>query len=67
MNPMLKIAVEAGPLVVFFVAYAWGDIFTATGAFMVAVIAALVVSWVTAKRIPTVPLFSAFIVLIFAG
>ncbi len=67
MNPMLKIAVEAGPLVVFFVAFAWGDIFVATAAFMVAVIAALAVSWITARRIPNVPLFSALIVLVFGG
>ena len=30
MNPLLKIIVEAGPLVVFFSAFAWAGIFVAT-------------------------------------
>jgi len=67
MSPLLKIIIEGGPLVVFFAAYAWGDIYTATAAFMVAVTAALVVSWITARKLPSVPLFSAFIVLVFGG
>jgi intracellular septation protein len=67
MNPLIKIAVEAGPLVIFFAAYAWGDIYVATAAFMVAVTAALVFSWMSARKVPTVPLFSAFVVLVFGG
>ncbi|MCP4329553.1 MAG: septation protein A [Alphaproteobacteria bacterium] len=67
MNPVLKIAVEAGPLVVFFAAYAWGDIFVATAAFMIAVIVALSVSWLVHRRIPMVPLFTAIIVMVFGG
>jgi len=67
MKPLLKIIVEAGPLVVFFAAFAWAGIFVATAAFMVAIIAALAFSWLTQRRLPMVPLFSAAIVLVFGG
>jgi len=67
MNPLLKIVVEAGPLIVFFVAYGWAGIFVATAAFMVAIVAALAFSWLTERRLPMVPLFSAGIVLVFGG
>ena len=67
MNPLLKLLVEAGPLVVFFVANARFDIFVGTAAFMVAIVFALAVSWRFERKLPTVPLFSAVIVLIFGG
>jgi intracellular septation protein len=67
MNPLLKIIVEAGPLVVFFSTFAWAGIFVATAAFMVAIVAALAFSWLTQRRLPMVPLFSAAIVLVFGG
>src|ERR1700693_3217935 len=44
LNPLLKLALDIGPLVLFFVANARFGIFAGTGAFMVAVVAALLVS-----------------------
>ncbi len=62
-----KLVLEAGPLVVFFVANSNFGIFTATGAFMVATIAALTVSRLKFGRIPVMPLVSGFFVLSFGG
>jgi len=67
MNPLLKVTVEAGPLIVFFAAYAWAGIFVATAVFMIAIVVALAFSWLRERRLPTVPLFSAAIVLVFGG
>lgn len=67
MNPLLKLAVEAGPLVIFFAANASLGIYVATGAFMVAVTVALAMSWFLERRLAAVPLASAAIVLVFGG
>ncbi len=67
MNPLVKLIVEAGPLVVFFVANAKFGIFIATGAFMVAITASLAVAWVLERRLPVLPLVTAAFVLVFGG
>jgi intracellular septation protein len=65
LNPMLKLALDLGPLVLFFVANARYGIFTATAAFMVAVLAALFVSYVMTRRLPIMPVVTAIIVVVF--
>jgi intracellular septation protein len=45
LNPILKLALDLGPLVLFFFANSHYDIFVATATFMVAVVAAMVVSY----------------------
>ena len=55
---LAKLVLEAGPLVVFFIANARWGIFPATGAFMVATILALTVSRIKFGRIPIMPLVS---------
>ena len=65
MHPMLKLALELGPLVVFFVANGRGGIYVATGAFMVATFAALAAMWLIARKIAVMPLISAGVVLVF--
>lgn len=65
MSPLLKIGLEVGPLVLFFAANAYGGIYVATGAFMVATFAALAAMWVLARRIAVMPLVSAAVVLVF--
>ena len=40
-HPLFKLATELGPLLVFFVANAKFNLFVATGAFMVAIMAAI--------------------------
>ncbi|RAI37797.1 septation protein A [Rhodoplanes roseus] len=67
MNPALKVALDVGPLVLFFVANAKFGIFAATATFMVAVVAALVVSWVLTRHLPLMPVVSAVIVLVFGS
>ncbi len=66
-SPFLKLVLEAGPLVVFFVVNARSDIFTATAAFMVAVIAALSVNYALERRVPILPLVSGAFVLVFGA
>lgn len=62
-----KLLLEAGPLVVFFVANSNFGIFTATGAFMVATLIALSVSRIQYGRIPVMPLVSGVFVLTFGA
>ena len=63
----IKLVVELGPLVVFFVANARLNIFYGTGMFMVATLLALLASRALLGRIPTMPLVSGFFVLVFGG
>ena len=65
LNPFLKLALDIGPLVLFFVANARFGIFTATAAFMAAVLVALAVSYAMTRHIAIMPLVTAVIVLIF--
>ena len=79
-NPLLKLALELGPLMVFFFANARGawlsekfpaladfgaPIFIATGLFMVATAIALAVSWLLTRTLPIMPLVSGIVVLVF--
>jgi intracellular septation protein len=65
LNPLLKLAFDIGPLVLFFAANAKFGIFIATAAFMVAVVAALLASYVTIRQWPIMPVVTAIVVLVF--
>ncbi|WP_048644988.1 septation protein A [Nitratireductor soli] len=82
LNPLLKLALELGPLMVFFFANARGDwlverfpvlaglggpLFLATGLFMAATVIALSVSWILTRTLPIMPLVSGIVVLIFGA
>src|SRR6187200_3718573 len=67
LNPMLKLALDLGPLVLFFLVNAKLGIFYATGVFMAAVLVALVVSYVLIRRLPVMTVVSAVIVTVFGG
>ena len=67
LNPVLKLVLDIGPLVLFFAANSKFGIFAATGAFMVAVLVALAVSYVMTRHIAVMPVVTAVIVLIFGG
>ena len=67
LNPLLKLALDLGPLVLFFLVNARLGIFWATGVFMVAVLVALIVSYVLIRRLPAMTVVSAVIVLVFGG
>ena len=65
LNPGLKLALELGPLALFFLAYWKFNIYAATGVMMVSVIVTLSVSYAMLKRVPIMPLVTAAIVTIF--
>ncbi|MGX5843269.1 septation protein A [Mesorhizobium sp. ArgA1] len=81
-NPLLKLVLELGPLMVFFFANArgaWlvekfpvlaefgGPIFVATGLFMAATAIALVASWLLMRTLPIMPMVSGVVVFIFGA
>jgi len=67
LHPALKLVLDVGPLVLFFAANAKIGIYAATAVFMVAVIAALIVSYVMTRHIAIMPVVTAIIVLVFGG
>jgi intracellular septation protein len=67
LNPLLKLALDIGPLVLFFAANARFGIFVGTGAFMAAVVAALAVSYAMTRHWPIMPVISAIVVVVFGG
>ncbi|MEO0543478.1 MAG: septation protein A [Pseudomonadota bacterium] len=81
-NPVLKLALEFGPLISFFFANARGEwlverfpifeslggpIFVATAVFMVATTIALTLSWILTRTIPRMPLISGIFVMVFGA
>ena len=75
-NPVLKLALELGPLVLFFFANAYSDrfgvaegrrIFTATAIFIVATLIALAVHYALVRKLPIMPLVSGVVVVVFGG
>ena len=67
LNPILKLVLDIGPLVLFFAANARFGIFAATAAFMVAVLIALAVSYTMTRHVAIMPVVTAVIVLVFGG
>jgi len=63
----LKPATELGPLLIFFAAYYFGDLFIATGAIMVTTIIALIVSYYYTRTLPAMPLVTAVVIMVFGG
>ena len=64
---LIKMALELGPLVVFFIVNSRADIFTGTAWFMGAMVISLLLSWLLLKKIAIMPLVTAVVVLIFGG
>src|ERR1700733_10567581 len=67
LNPFLKLALDFGPLVLFFYANSRYDIFVATGTFMIAVLVALAISYAMTRHLPIMPVVTAIIVVVFGG
>lgn len=63
----LKLAVDLGPLLIFFAANKFGGVFVATGAFMAATALAMAVSWWKTRHVPAMLLFTGLIVAVFGG
>jgi intracellular septation protein len=66
-GPMARLMIDLGPLVVFFAVNAWLGIFAATGAFMAAITAAMLVSKLKYRHISPLLWFSAAMVLVLGG
>jgi intracellular septation protein len=64
-HPLFKLATEAGPLLVFFVVNAKFHLFVATGAFMMAIVAAMIASYVVTRHVPIMALVTGGVVLVF--
>jgi intracellular septation protein len=67
LDPRLKLALDFGPLLLFFAVWWRFDIFVATGAFMVAVVTALIVSYAQTGRWPIMLVVTAGFVLVFGS
>ncbi|WP_035708453.1 septation protein A [Niveispirillum irakense] len=67
MNPLLRLALEAGPLALFFIVNARAGLMAGTGVFMAATTVALIVNWMLERRLPVMPLVGCFFVLVFGG
>jgi len=64
-HPLFKLATELGPLLVFFGVNARFQLFAATAAFMVAIVAAMIASYVVTRHVPVMALVTGIIVLVF--
>ena len=67
LNPLLKLALELGPLVLFFFANQRAGLFMATGLFMAATAVALAVHYALVRHLPIMPIVSGIVVLVFGG
>lgn len=67
LHPLLRLALDLGPLLIFFFANARAGIFWATGGFMAAMAVALVVTFALTRRIPPMPLITAVFVAVFGA
>ena len=67
LNPFLKLGLDIGPLLLFFVANSRLGIFAGTAVFMVAVVVALGISYAMTRHWPIMPVVSAVIVVVFGG
>lgn len=66
-SPLLKLLLDFGPLLLFFLVYGRSDLYTATGALMVASAVSFGVLWRLERRIPVMPLLNVVLVGIFGG
>ena len=72
MNPasrkqLRRLALDLGPLVIFFAAFKFANIYVATGLFMAAVLVSLAVGYWIERKISPMPAFTAVLVLVFGG
>ena len=80
-NPWLKLALEIGPILIFFLAYRWApvpegtadadaqlrQILFATAVFVPVILLSLLFSWITTRHLPRMAVLTAVLVVIFGG
>ena len=67
MHPLVKFALDLGPLVVFFASYYAFGIFPATGVFMAATLACRRHIVCAQRKVSPLMIFSAVVVMVFGG
>jgi intracellular septation protein len=67
LNPLLKLALELGPLVLFFLANQRAGIFAGTGLFVAATLVALAIHHRLVGKLPIMPVVSGVVVVVFGG
>ena len=67
MSPLLKMALDLGPLLIFFAANTVSGIFTATAVFMVAITVSIAITFAIERKISPMPALTCALVLIFGG
>jgi intracellular septation protein len=65
--PLLKLALDFGPLLIFFGANAFFGIYVATGTFMVAMVITIGTGFAIERKLSPVPLITGALVLVFGG
>lgn len=80
-NPFVKLALELGPIIIFFVAYQWApvsegatkteaqlaQILFATAVFVPVILISLALSWVLTRHLPKMAVLTAVLVVVFGG
>lgn len=66
-HPLLKLALDLGPLLIFFVVTQTAGIYWGTGAFMVAMLIAISIGVVVERKLSPMPLITGALVLVFGG
>ena len=67
MHPFLKLALDLGPLLIFFAANALFGIFTATAVFMAAMLIVIAIGIIVERKLSPMPLITGALVLVFGG
>jgi intracellular septation protein len=67
MHPLLKLALDLGPLLVFFAANAMFGIFPATAIFMVTMLVVITIGIAVERKVSPMPLVTGALVLVFGG
>jgi intracellular septation protein len=67
MSPLLKIALDFGPLLIFFAANSVAGIYSATGVFMFAMAVSIAITFAIERKVSPMPALTFVLVLIFGG
>lgn len=79
MNPVVKLALELGPVAIYFFAYRrfadgvtvggteYGGVVAATAVFVPVLLISLVISWLLTRTLPRMAVFTAIVVVVFGG
>jgi intracellular septation protein len=67
LHPLAKLALELGPLVLFFLANQRAGIFAATALFVAATLVSLTIHYTLVRKLPIMPLVSGIVVVVFGG